>query len=288
MITKGRDCGSAEWIKKVNEGQARPEGSSKTCLPVEGAEFNSDHDFPGKKKKKKNTLCFFNRSTSSDALLEVEEVLLPRRPANLGHQNWNSFAVLSGAPKENVTAAQIYERKSAITFITIRSKFAIAFARTQIYKSRLLVADYRACVILPPLYTTMLVVSMSQGFIVFLAFCYFACLFLAFFILYLIFESWRRSRTWKQKTQDMRVINDPLGQTHTPPVAISILAWTFCVARFEKWGRTYRQHLRKYDHYRPWLWVGLVDQLFVLFGLFFVPMPRQMIVFLWHVLQILS
>lgn len=35
----------------------------------------------------------------------------------------------------------------------------------------------------------MLVVSMTQGFVVFLAFCYFACLFLAFFILYLIFES---------------------------------------------------------------------------------------------------
>jgi len=32
------------------------------------------------------------------------------------------------------------------------------------------------------------VVVMTQGFVVFLAFCYFACLFLAFFILYLIFE----------------------------------------------------------------------------------------------------
>ena len=34
-------------------------------------------------------------------------------------------------------------------------------------------------------------ISMTQGFVVFLAFCYFACLFLAFFILYLIFESWQ-------------------------------------------------------------------------------------------------
>ncbi len=34
-------------------------------------------------------------------------------------------------------------------------------------------------------------VSMSQGFVVFMAFCYFVCLFLAFFILYLIFESWQ-------------------------------------------------------------------------------------------------
>ena len=32
---------------------------------------------------------------------------------------------------------------------------------------------------------------MTQGFVVFLAFCYFACLFLAFFVLYLIFESWQ-------------------------------------------------------------------------------------------------
>ena len=36
--------------------------------------------------------------------------------------------------------------------------------------------------------TAMPVVVMTQGFVVFLAFCYFACLFLAFFILYLIFE----------------------------------------------------------------------------------------------------
>ena len=35
---------------------------------------------------------------------------------------------------------------------------------------------------------------MTQGFVVFLAFCYFACLFLAFFILYLIFESTRTCR----------------------------------------------------------------------------------------------
>ena len=34
-------------------------------------------------------------------------------------------------------------------------------------------------------------ITMTQGFVVFLAFCYFACLFLAFFILYLIFESWQ-------------------------------------------------------------------------------------------------
>ena len=37
-----------------------------------------------------------------------------------------------------------------------------------------------------------LTITMTQGFVVFLAFCYFACLFLAFFILYVIFESWQR------------------------------------------------------------------------------------------------
>ena len=37
------------------------------------------------------------------------------------------------------------------------------------------------------------IVSMSQGFIVFLAFSYFACLFLAFFVLYVIFESWQQA-----------------------------------------------------------------------------------------------
>ncbi len=40
-------------------------------------------------------------------------------------------------------------------------------------------------------WTMTLSITMTQGFVVFLAFCYFACLFLAFFILYIIFESWQ-------------------------------------------------------------------------------------------------
>ena len=39
------------------------------------------------------------------------------------------------------------------------------------------------------------------------------------------------------------VINDPLGQTHSH--ASSEHCFLFCFARFEKWGRTDRQHVRK-------------------------------------------
>ena len=45
------------------------------------------------------------------------------------------------------------------------------------------------------------------------------------------------------------------------PVAITILAWTFDF--FWTFGRTYRRGTYKWensDHYRPWLWVDLVDQ----------------------------
>ena len=55
------------------------------------------------------------------------------------------------------------------------------------------------------------------------------------------------------KIHKTAVINDPLGQTH---------AWhLFC---FEKWQRTdgrTEDMCKNNDHYRPWLWVGLVDQL---------------------------
>ena len=43
----------------------------------------------------------------------------------------------------------------------------------------------------------------------------------------------------------------------------------FCFSRFEKWGRTYRRTVtdkmcENNDPYRPWLWVGRVDQQFQL------------------------
>jgi len=52
---------------------------------------------------------------------------------------------------------------------------------TSVTSSDLGVTSRSSCMAMP-------VVVMTQGFVVFLAFCYFACLFLAFFILYLIFE----------------------------------------------------------------------------------------------------
>ena len=40
------------------------------------------------------------------------------------------------------------------------------------------------------------------------------------------------------------VINDPLGQTHSLASSDHYFL-LFCCARFEKWGRTYGQHVRK-------------------------------------------
>ena len=45
------------------------------------------------------------------------------------------------------------------------------------------------------------------------------------------------------------------------PVANMVFTWN--LFRFEKWGRTDGQSddmCKNNDHYRPWLWVGLVDQ----------------------------
>ena len=47
------------------------------------------------------------------------------------------------------------------------------------------------------------------------------------------------------------------------PVAITILTWKlFCFAIFWKVGTDIRTETtsENSDHYRPWLWVGLVDQ----------------------------
>ena len=54
------------------------------------------------------------------------------------------------------------------------------------------------------------------------------------------------------------VINDLLGQTHS--LASSEHCFLlFCFSRFEKWGRTDNM-CENNDPYRPWLWVGRVDQ----------------------------
>ena len=49
--------------------------------------------------------------------------------------------------------------------------------------------------------------------------------------------------TQKAKSYETDVINDPLGQTHGLAV---VFAWNWPVLLdFEKWGRTYGQHVRK-------------------------------------------
>ena len=64
----------------------------------------------------------------------------------------------------------------------------------------------------------------------------------------------------KYNTNKTGVINAPLGQTHS--LASSDHCFLlFCFANFEKWGRTDNMCKNK-DPYRPWLWVGRVDQKF--------------------------
>ena len=60
----------------------------------------------------------------------------------------------------------------------------------------------------------------------------------------------------------MRIINDPLGQTHSPANSdhYSRLKFVlFCEILKSGDGRT-DNTCENSDHYRPWLWVVLVDQ----------------------------
>ena len=80
------------------------------------------------------------------------------------------------------------------------------------------------------------------------------------YVYYNIFKERDSLKTNRYKTG---VINDPLGQTHfILPEAITNFTWKlFCFAIFwkvEKDGRTDTTSENS-DHYRPWLWVGLVD-----------------------------
>ena len=60
------------------------------------------------------------------------------------------------------------------------------------------------------------------------------------------------------------VIDDPLGRPTVSPVANIVFA--FVLLGYEKWrrmdGRT-DDMCKNYDPYRPWLWVGRVDQLWL-------------------------
>ena len=61
-----------------------------------------------------------------------------------------------------------------------------------------------------------------------------------------------------QLLQHVCVINDPLGQTQSPPVVITILTWNlFCFARFRKVGKDRRMDItcENSDHYDSALWI---------------------------------
>ena len=60
------------------------------------------------------------------------------------------------------------------------------------------------------------------------------------------------------------VINDPLSQTHSHDSSEHYFL-LFCLSRLEKWGHTYGRTdnmCENNDPYRPWLWVGRVDQFY--------------------------
>ena len=69
--------------------------------------------------------------------------------------------------------------------------------------------------------------------------------------------TWGRAWVPKPKIHKICFINDPLGQTHSRASSEHCLL-LFCFSRFEKWGRT--DMCENNDLYRPWLWVGQVDQ----------------------------
>ena len=79
-------------------------------------------------------------------------------------------------------------------------------------------------------------------------------------------ENGKCSKCKVRKTrQDRSAINDPLGQIHNPADASSdhysrLKVVLFCkILKVETDVRTDNK-CENSDHYRPWLWVGLVDQ----------------------------
>ena len=65
----------------------------------------------------------------------------------------------------------------------------------------------------------------------------------------------------------MRVINDPLGQTHSPASSDRYSRWNFilfCEILKSEDGRTDRQNVQIVITTGPWLLVGLVDQKYIL------------------------
>ena len=64
----------------------------------------------------------------------------------------------------------------------------------------------------------------------------------------------------KSEVQDGCVINDTLGQTHSLASNEHYFRLKFVVWKVGTDGRT-DNTCKNNDSYRPWLWVGLVDQL---------------------------
>ena len=89
----------------------------------------------------------------------------------------------------------------------------------------------------------------------------------------------------KTKGHQTGVINDPLSQTHSHASSEHCFL-LFCFARSEKWGRTDERMngrtdniFENNDYYRPWLWVGRVDQLIVLkyYNLLLIQWPLKVL-----------
>ena len=86
-------------------------------------------------------------------------------------------------------------------------------------------------------------ITMTQGFVVFLAFCYFACLFLAFFILYLIFESWQSEGPDDEGQIEDAIRAGPFAQSNWLPKSMAYVSyysaqwviwhWKKCIIEFD-------------------------------------------------------
>ena len=73
---------------------------------------------------------------------------------------------------------------------------------------------------------------------------------------------------WNLAKQNEQYMHDPLGLTHSPASSDHYSHLNFVLfCEILKSGdgrvpRTYRQHVRNSDHYRPWLWVFFLSFLF--------------------------
>ena len=70
-----------------------------------------------------------------------------------------------------------------------------------------------------------------------------------------VFFCFSRKMNRNKKVQDRCVINDPLGQPTVSPVA-TIVFCCFVLLDLKSTDNMCENN----DHYRPWLWVGRVDQ----------------------------